>query len=217
MKKVSLPRVTPKTFIVLAIVASFGAGAIASRFVFIPQKTQKSQDCYPREKLYVDNVYQDEEIKSIILEQLGVHENNIQGLELKFVDNLEKTEDTEGVYSKGYSRDCVAQEAPKISIKTGLPERYKLITIAHEFVHHYYSRPWFRNIQVGTEQELILLYHKNPKVRERMDKYYTANGKLKLTELFAVACTEFPDKELTKDLVYYCNQALPKRDVLGLN
>lgn len=65
---------------ILAFVGSFVASDSYIANVNSPTTTIRSS-C----KLYVDNVYQDEEMKSIILDKLGVHKNNIQRLEMRFV------------------------------------------------------------------------------------------------------------------------------------
>lgn len=218
MKNANLPKIFPKIFVILAILASFGVGFLVDRRFFSVQETPEPPSCPPpQEKLYVDNVYQDEKIKSIIIDKLGVHPNDIQGLELRFSDKIKDSEDTYGVYSHGRSIACVAKEAPKILIKSGLSDRDQLVTIAHEFAHHYWHLPWFDLVRINTEQDLILLYHKDSNFRKRVDEHYTNRGKLKLTELFAVACTEFPDNALTENIIHECNRVLPKRDVLGLN
>ena len=174
-------------------------------------------------KLYVDNVYQDEEMKSIILDKLGVHKNNIQGLEMRFVKNIDKN-DTEalvdplGTYHSdnlsSYIGDSCITEPPKIKVENHLTGKERIRTVAHEFVHHYYSRPWFS--KTIPEQDLILLYTNNQWIRNRTKDYIHDNS-LALTEVLAYACTEMPDRELSENIIKICNTILPNRHILELN
>ena len=176
---------------ILAFVGSFVASDSYIANVNSPTITIRSS-C----KLYVDNVYQDEEMKSIILDKLGVHKNNIQGLEMRFVKNIDKN-DTEalvdplGTYHSdnlsSYVGDNCITEPPKIKVENHLAGKERIRTVAHEFVHHYYSRPWFgRSIP---EQDLILLYTKSQWMQNRTKDY----------------------------IIKTCNAILPNRHILELN
>lgn len=176
---------------ILAFVGSFVASDSYIANVNSPTITIRSS-C----KLYVDNVYQDEEMKSIILDKLGVHKNNIQGLEMRFVKNIDKN-DTEalvdplGTYHSdnlsSYVGDNCITEPPKIKVENHLAGKERIRTVAHEFVHHYYSRPWFgRSIP---EQDLILLYTKSQWMQNRTKDY----------------------------IIKTCNTILPNRHILELN
>lgn len=203
---------------ILAFVGSFVASDSYIANVNNPTITIRSS-C----KLYVDNVYQDEEMKSIILDKLGVHKNNIQGLEMRFVKNIDKN-DTEalvdplGTYHSdnlsSYAGDNCITEPPKIKVKNHLTGKERIRTVAHEFVHHYYSRPWFgRSIP---EQDLILLYTKSQWMQNRTKDYIHDNS-LALTEVLAYACTEMSDRELPENIIKTCNAILPNRHILELN
>ena len=162
-------------------------------------------------------------MKSIILDKLGVHKNNIQRLEMRFVKNIDKN-DTEalvdplGTYHSdnlsSYVGDNCITEPPKIKVENHLTGKERIRTVAHEFVHHYYSRPWFgRSIP---EQDLILLYTKSQWMQNRTKDYIHDNS-LALTEVLAYACTEMPDRELPENIIKTCNAILPNRHILELN
>ncbi len=201
----------------LFLLIGLGSGYVASRYHYHnKQTTPEPSKCrtWNVSELYIDDVFQDEKIRKIIIEDFGVHPNNIQGLEMTFSDNIDKSDpeaivDPWGLFIDGYSRDCVVQQAPKIILEEGIPEHRLKSVIAHEFIHHYYSRPWFKDITVS-EQELILFYQSNAALRERL-KPYISDGILRLTEILAFSCTEFNPRLLPESINSGCDRALPNR------
>lgn len=178
---------------------------------------QSSRDC----QLYIDGVYQNPEIKQILTEKLGVHSNNIQGLELKVVDEIKRespdhTIDAGGTYYDGTFDDCSAKEPPAITVLSSVDERNKTRIVAHEYIHHHYSRPWYKYVVSNIEQPLIMLYSSNQDMQDKLKDYLNWSG-VRLTEVLAFACTEFPDNKLDPSIVSACNDMIPNRQVLGLN
>lgn len=209
--------------VVLAVIGLVGLGLY--KYNLDKQQAEKAvqekkQEQEPSCKKYVDGVYQDEEMRSILLSQLGIHEKNIQGLVLRSVDSVirrgpEDLVDPSGLYrgdGMGIMNFCVTSP-PEIKIENKLVGVEKVVVVAHEFVHHYYSRPWF--VGVVPENDLIVLYAQSAWMQERT-KDYAHDGSLKLTEVLAFACTELPDRELSESIIRACNTILPKRYILGL-
>ena len=208
---------------ILALVAGVGGGVWLKTRLDGVSAVGATQERKPSCGLYVDNVYQDDEMKRILLDQLGIHKNNIQGLELKFVENIGKDSpdtllDPWGAYTSdslgSFVGDNCITRPPRINVESHLSGVERTRVVAHEFVHHYHSRPWFS--KTIPEQDLILLYTKSARMQARTSNY-THDGKLALTEVLAFACTEFPDSELSNNIIRTCNTILPKRHILGLN
>ena len=209
-KKIGRKIFTKQNGLILAgLMLSFGLGVIIDHYMFPRIIRTPAQSCV--EKLYVDNVYQDEEMKSILINDLGIHPNNIQGLELKPVDDADGVR---GRFRSGHSVNCVAEKAPEIQVLKDLDHKEKREVLAHEFVHYYYSRPWFEYARLATEQDLILLYKNNLEIQSVYARY-VASGALTLSEILAYSCVSLPEQDLPNSVIGVCNDILPNRHILN--
>lgn len=164
---------------------------------------------------YMEGVFQDPKLVEIT-ESLGIHKNNIQGLEMRIVDRAttgtlpdgtEPTIDPAGVFWPGIYEDHKwgdVSRAPKIEVESHLSGEELRRVVAHEFLHHMYSVWWNKDTARWYDQELIIFYINNKSIRNTLSAY-VSEGRLGLTEIYAYACTEYSDRVLGSDLAQICS------------
>ncbi len=160
--------------------------------------------------------YQDPDLIKIT-QELGIHKNNIQGVEMVYTDKLTiktMTDGTKpifdpiGVFIPGYYADNdngEVKRAPKIEIDNKSRGETLHKIVAHEFLHHMYASWWNKDMARNYDQDLILFYINTPSMHSRLSSY-TEFGGLKLTEIYAYACTEYSDQALGSNLATICGQ-----------